>query len=81
MSKKRGTDLTEKQEKILIHLVEQRKQRFGLSTAMEIYNTKNSAKSALKTLDSHGFVDRIKSGQYELKGIPPTLKEYVDLNL
>jgi len=80
MSKKRGTDLTDKQEQVLIHLVEQRTQKFGLDTAMEVYNTKNSAKSALKTLASHGFVEKIRSGQYELKGIPSALQEYVDLD-
>lgn len=79
--KRTKTDLTEKQERLLIHLVDNRKQFFDLSDAQQVYDTKKHAKSALRTLEVHGFISRVNKGRYKLKGIPPGLKAYVKVNI
>jgi len=75
----KDTPLSKKQEDLLVYLVNNRKQRFDLKDAQQIYDTKKSAKSALKTIKSHGWAEKVRSGQYKLKGIPPGLKSRVEL--
>jgi predicted transcriptional regulator of viral defense system len=75
----KDTPLSEKQEELLVYLVNNRKQTFNLEDAQQIYDTKKAAKSALKTISAHGFAEMIMPGQYRLKGIPEGLESRVDM--
>lgn len=71
---------SKKQEDLLVYLVNNRKKKFDLEDCQEVYSTKKNAKQALKTLKTHGFVEKtVGVGQYKLLGIPEGLKSRVKL--
>jgi len=75
----KDTSLSTKQEDLLVYLVNKRKQKFDLDDAQEIYDTKQAAKSAIKTIRAHDFAEKLRPGEYRLLGIPPGLKHRVNV--
>jgi len=72
--------LTQKQEDLLVYLVNNKIQKARMRHAMEIYDTKKHAQKGMKRLKNEGFLKKDKSVAapvYILKGFPSTIKHKI----
>lgn len=65
--------LTEERRKLLVDSVKLHDGVLKMSHAFAIYSDKSSAKSAVKSLESYGYVEYDKPGYFRIKELPEEL--------
>lgn len=65
--------LTEERRKLLVDSVKLHDGVLKMSHAFAIYSSKESAKSAVKSLESYGYVEYDRPGYFKIKELPEEL--------